>query len=381
MNNQMKIVVAADSFKESLTSLRVAEAAEKGIRKVMPECEVVKFSVSDGGEGITGSIAGSLGGEYVETTVKDPLGRVVNASYALCGGTAVMEMASASGLPLVSPEERNPMLTSTFGTGEMILDAVERGCRDFLIGIGGSATCDGGTGMLEALGWKFLDAGGNELCGCGRNLPEIAFIDDTAVPEKIRESRFIVACDVRNPFCGPNGASFVFSPQKGAGPREVEYLDRGLEHFAGIIRTKYGIDITGMEGAGAAGGLGGAFKAFLGASLRRGIDIVLDAVDIDTAIADADLVITGEGRIDSQTPSGKTAAGVLERCRKFGVPCVAVGGSVAMCSELQNAGFAGIFPIAPGPCTLENAMKETVAFDNVSRTVSQIVTLFNSARK
>lgn len=374
-------MIASDSFKESLSSASIAEAAETGIKRLYPDTEISKFSVSDGGEGLTESIVSALGGQYVNMTVSDPLGRSINAVYGICSGTAVIEMAAASGLPLVAPQERNPMHTTTFGTGELIADAINRGCRKILLGMGGSATCDGGTGMLEALGWRFLDKNGNALHGIGGNLAAIATIDDSGVPDAVKETEFTVACDVRNPFSGPQGASYIFSPQKGANPQEVEQLDRGLTNFAAIIAGKYGTDITSMEGAGAAGGLGGACKAFLNATLKRGIEMVLDAINIDDAISDADLVITGEGKVDSQTPSGKTAAGVLGRCQKHGVPCVAIGGMVAMCDELLHAGFAGIFPILSRPCTLQEAMDESTAFENVARTALQIVSLYNSARQ
>lgn len=377
----MKVVIASDSFKESLSSASIAEAAETGIKRLYPDTEISKFSVSDGGEGLTESIVSALGGQYVNMTVSDPLGRSINAVYGICSGTAVIEMAAASGLPLVAPQERNPMHTTTFGTGELIADAINKGCRKILLGMGGSATCDGGTGMLEALGWRFLDKNGNALHGIGGNLAAIATIDDSGVPDAVKETEFTVACDVRNPFSGPQGASYIFSPQKGANPQEVEQLDRGLTNFAAIIAGKYGTDITSMEGAGAAGGLGGACKAFLNATLKRGIEMVLDAINIDDAISDADLVITGEGKVDSQTPSGKTAAGVLGRCQKHGVPCVAIGGMVAMCDELLHAGFAGIFPILSRPCTLQEAMDESTAFENVARTALQIVSLFNAAHQ
>ena len=374
-------MIASDSFKESLSSASIAEAAETGIKRLYPDTEISKFSVSDGGEGLTESIVSALGGQYVNMTVSDPLGRSINAVYGICSGTAVIEMAAASGLPLVAPQERNPMHTTTFGTGELIADAINKGCRKILLGMGGSATCDGGTGMLEALGWRFLDKNGNALHGIGGNLTAIATIDDSGVPDAVKETEFTVACDVRNPFSGPQGASYIFSPQKGANPQEVEQLDRGLTNFAAIIAGKYGTDITSMEGAGAAGGLGGACKAFLNATLKRGIEMVLDAINIDDAISDADLVITGEGKVDSQTPSGKTAAGVLGRCQKHGVPCVAIGGMVAMCDELLHAGFAGIFPILSRPCTLQEAMDESTAFENVARTALQIVSLFNAAHQ
>lgn len=373
----MKIVIASDSYKGSLSSLAVAEAASEGILSVMPDAEVVPVSVADGGEGLTESLVHGLGGEIVKKVVSDPLFRPYEAFYGRKGDIAIVEMAAASGLPILSDDERNPMKTTTLGTGELMMDAIENGCRKFLVGMGGSATNDAGTGMLTALGWRFLDKDGNELKGIGESLARIVEIDDSAVDARVRECEFTVACDVRNPFCGPRGAAYVFGPQKGATEEMVKSLDDGLANFAAVINRKYGIDIKDSEGAGAAGGMGGAFRAFLPATLRSGIEMVLDTIGFDKILDGADLVITGEGKVDHQTPSGKTAAGVLRRAEKYGVPCVAIGGKVAMCPELENSGFAGIFAIVDGPCTLQEAMKDEVAYANVRRTAAQIVSLIN----
>ena len=281
-----KIVVASDSFKGSLTSLEVALSAEKGIREVFPQCNVVKVNVADGGEGTMDALCSTLGGQWVTVPAEDPLGRVRDVSYVVLadGKTAVIEMSAASGLPLLQPHERNPLLTSTYGTGEMIADALSRGCRRFLVGIGGSATNDAGMGMLCALGYRFVDAQGNVLEGRGESMAKVEDIDMSRVSEAIRESEFIVACDVDSPFCGPRGAAYVFSPQKGADPRMVESLDAGMEHISSVIARVTGKDVRNVPGAGAAGGLGGGFLAFLNARLERGIEMVLDAIGFDDII-------------------------------------------------------------------------------------------------
>ena len=369
-----KIVVASDSFKGSLSSKDVAESAARGVHEIYPQCEVVEINVADGGEGTVDAVVEALGGKLITIDVKNPLDRSVAATYGIAGTTAIIEMASASGLPLISVEERNPAKTSTYGTGEMILDAINRGCRNFLVGIGGSATNDAGTGMLQALGFKFIDNNGNEITRCcGGILGNIAQIDDSQVPAKVRESTFTIACDVDTPFCGPIGAAYVFAPQKGASPEMVESLDKGMASFAKVIEQKYGINIEPVAGAGAAGGMGGAFRAFLNGTLRSGVEMVLDAIDFNNRIADADLVITGEGKIDSQTPKGKTAAGVLARAKKVGIPTVAIGGCVEPCYELNAMGFAGIYPILEEKVPLELAMQHDFASANVTNTVARIL--------
>lgn len=369
-----KIVVASDSFKGSLSSVDVAQSAAKGVHEVCPDCTVVQVNVADGGEGTVDAVVDALDGQKVKVTVSDPLGRQVDAVYGIAGDMAIIEMAAASGLPLLSAGERNPLLTSTYGTGEMILDAINRGCRRFLVGIGGSATNDAGTGMLQALGFRFLDAGGQEITHCcGGELENIASIDDSNVPDAVRHSQFTVACDVDTPFCGRDGAAYVFAPQKGADAAMVQRLDEGMASFAKVVEAKYGLDIVPIAGAGAAGGMGGGFRAFLGATLKKGVDMVLDAIGFDNIIAGADLVITGEGKIDFQTAKGKTAAGVLARAKRQGIPVVAIGGCVEMCDSLKQMGFAGIYPILEEKVPLEIAMQHDFASANVTRTVARIL--------
>lgn len=375
MRNLARVVVAADSFKGSLSSIEVARSAAEGIRSVFPDCRVVETSVADGGEGSVAALVETLAGRVVEATVGDPLGRPVVASYGIvdAGGTAVIEMASASGLTLLDAEERNPMKSSTFGTGELIADALRRGCRKFLICIGGSATNDAGTGMLRALGYKFFDRHGHELMGTGGELISIASIDPSGANAALSEAEFRVACDVDTPFCGVNGAARVFAPQKGATPEMVEQLDQGLRNFAQVVRSFCGIDIASMPKAGAAGGLGGGFKALLGATLLSGVDMVLDAIGFDQQIAGSDLIITGEGRLDAQTLTGKTPLGVLHRAQRQQIPVIAIGGSVEESERLNEAGFTAVFPILPSPVTLSRAMEKSYAADNVRRTAAQIM--------
>lgn len=395
MKKMKKIVVASDSFKGSLSSMEVADAVEAGIKSVFAQCEVVKVNVADGGEGTVDAITGSLGGKRRTIVVSDPLGRAVEATYGIVGTdssvamnanvgttgvrTAVIEMSAASGLPLLHPDERNPWTASTYGTGQMIRDALNQGCRRLLVGIGGSATNDAGTGMLSALGVRFLDSRGQRLEGCGRNLQAIVRADTSALMPEAREAEFIVACDVDTPFCGPRGAAHVFAPQKGADEQTVAALERGMRSFAGVIARQCGTDITSLSGAGAAGGLGGAFKAFLNARLTRGIEMVLDILDFDSMLEGADLVVTGEGRIDVQTATGKTAAGVLARARRKGIPVLAIGGSVEMCRELREMGFIGIHSILDAPMSLEQAMRKDVATANIRRTMAQIMAAVDCA--
>ena len=373
----MKIVIASDSFKGSLSSVEVAEAAERGIRTIYPDCEVIRVNVADGGEGTVEAVVEALGGEIVSTTVSDPLGRSISVRYGVAGEKAIIEMAAASGLPLLQPEERNPWMTSTYGTGEMIMNALQRGCRQFLVGIGGSATNDAGTGMLQAMGFKFYDFNGKDITDCrGGRLQDIADLDDSLVSKAVREAQFIVACDVDTPFCGPEGAAPVFAPQKGADSDMVGKLDAGMASFAKVIEAKYGINIVPIAGAGAAGGMGGGFRAFLNATLQRGIEMVLDAIHFDQTIKGADLIITGEGKIDFQTAKGKTAAGVLARAKKQNIPVVAIGGCGEMCESVEEMGFAGIYPILEEKIPLEIAMRKDVAATNVEKTVARVLSIY-----
>lgn len=370
----MKIVIASDSFKGSLSSIEVAQAATRGIKAVYPDCDVVAVNVADGGEGTVEAIVDALGGEIVHTTVSDPLGRPIQARYGIASEKAIIEMAAASGLPLLQPEERNPWLTSTHGTGEMIMDAIRRGCRQFLVGIGGSATNDAGTGMLQAMGFRFYDANDKEITHCcGGTMQDITRIDDSHVPDSVRQSTFTIACDVDTPFCGPEGAAPIFAPQKGADTAMVQQLDAGMASLAKVIEDKYHINIVPIAGAGAAGGMGGAFRAFLDAKLQRGIEMVLDSIDFNAIIQDADLIITGEGKIDFQTAKGKTAAGVLARAKQQGIPVVAIGGCVEMCESVEQMGFAGIYPILEEKVPLEVAMQPDFAATNVENTIRRIL--------
>ncbi len=370
-----KIVVAADSFKGSLGSGEVADSVEAGILEVFPECEVDKIYIADGGEGTVEALVRTLAGEYVTVLVHDPLMRPIEARYGVIdnGRTAVIEMSAASGLPLLAHQERNPLKTTTYGTGELIADALKHGCRKFIVGIGGSATNDAGTGMLNALGYRFLDAKGHELDGTGENLEHIETIDPSQALPLLEESEFLVACDVQNPFCGPQGAACIFAPQKGASKESVVKLDRGLHRFAETIRRHCGIEVATLAGAGAAGGLGGGFKALLGATLVPGIEIVLSAMDFDHLIDDCDLIITGEGKLDAQTVMGKAPSGILQAAERKTVPVIAIGGSVEACEELCRQGFTAVFPIVPGPVTLERAMENEFARANIRRTIGQIM--------
>jgi glycerate kinase len=370
-----KIVVASDSFKGSVTSPEVAESAEKAIRRVFPDCEVVKIPVADGGEGTTEALVHAMDGKMVSCRVHDPLMNPIQAEYGILGDgtTAVIEMASASGLPLVPEDKRNPLLTTTYGTGELIKNALEQGCRHFLIGIGGSATNDAGTGMLQALGFRFLDKEGRGLGKGGRILQDICSIDHSQALPLLKEATFTVACDVNNPFSGENGAAFVYARQKGADDEMIRVLDNGLQHFASVIRQQTNKDIDAIPGAGAAGGLGGGFLAFLPTTLKPGIQMVLDALSFDEKIKGADLIITGEGKLDKQTGMGKTPSGILQAARKQQIPTIAIGGSIEETEALNGQGFLSVFSIQPGAVTLQQAMDNTFARQNIERTVTQFL--------
>ena len=372
-----KIIIASDSFKGCLSSLEVARAAENGIRKVLPDCEVVGIPVADGGEGTTEALVAALHGQFVSCEVHDPLMNLIKADYGILGDriTAVIEMAGASGLTLVPPEKRNPMLTTTCGTGELIKNALQRGCRRFLIGIGGSATNDAGTGMLQALGFRFLDRNGKELDKGGQILEKIVYIDSEKTIPELQEAFFTVACDVNNPFSGKNGAAFVYARQKGADDAMIGKLDRGLQQFASVIRNSVGKDIDLIPGAGAAGGLGGGILAFLPATLKPGIQMVLEALDFENQIQNADLIITGEGKLDRQTGMGKTPAGVLEAAKRQQIPVIAIGGSVEETDLLVQQGFLAAFSIQPGPISLEQAMDKAFTCRQIERIVEQIIRL------
>lgn len=369
-----KIVVASDSFKGSLRSGEVAAAVAQAVGSVFPDCRIACLEMADGGEGTLDALFNSLGGTRIQVEVKDPLGNVILSEYAIVdipgkGTAAVIEMSKASGLTLVPTGLRNPLNTTTFGTGQLISDALDRGCRVFLTGIGGSATNDAGIGMLSALGWRFLDSEGKELPPVGASLGKIFRIDDKGKDPRLDGCTFKTACDVDTPFCGPEGAAHIFAPQKGAGALQVEILDAGMESFAEVIRETTGTDVRTVTGAGAAGGLGGAFKAFLYSELLPGAEMVLDAAGFDSIAEGADLVITGEGRLDSQTLLGKAPYSVLRRASKLGIPTVAIAGKVSDKELLGQVGFKDVLCINPPDMTLETAMRPEVARRNVFDTV------------
>ena len=373
-----KIVIASDSFKGSLSSAEVADAAAAGIRHLYPSCDIISLEMGDGGEGTCEAIADTRPCEWVDVQVHDPLGRTRSARYALyrdeSGPVAVVELAQASGITLLSPAELNPLQTSTYGTGEIIMDAFGRGCRRFIIGLGGSATNDGGTGMLEAMGFRFMDSTGESISGCcGQKLSAIASIDSSNVATELIDSSFTVACDVDTVFYGENGASKIFAPQKGASDSEIEILEKGMRSFAAIILRQYGIDLGKVEGSGAAGGAAGALHTFVNGKLRKGADLILDSARFEEVIENADLVITGEGRIDSQTFRGKLPSRVLNRADKKGIPVLAIAGSVDLSEEaIRSSGFASILAIQPTPTSpeeLASAMAPSTAAENIRNTI------------
>lgn len=377
-----KIVIAADSFKGSISSKTFADVCEASILSLQPLCEVVKIPLGDGGEGTVDALISSLGARRITVRVADPLMRPHDAVYGITpdGKTAIMEMAQASGLPMLAENERNPLLTSTYGTGLMIKDALDRGCDHIMLGIGGSATNDGGIGMLGALGAEFYDCADKLLpdARSGRDLAGICRIDLSTLDRRLATVQIDVACDVDNPFCGKRGATKVFARQKGADDRMIEDLETAMRHFAAVLKSATGCDVASMAGAGAAGGLGGALAAALHARLMPGIDMVLQAVDFDRQIAGADMIITGEGRIDSQTLMGKTPYGVLKAARRQNIPVVAIGGSVDYSTSLCEAGFAGIFSIQTTPVALEKALDPAYASGNLAATIGQIIGLITA---
>lgn len=357
----MKIVIAPDSFKESLSALEVARAIEAGCREIFPDAEYRKVPVADGGEGTAETLVEATGGTLVRLPVTGPLGVPVEGFFGLSGdgGLAVIEAAAANGLVLVPRERRDPRVTTTRGVGELIRAALDRGARHLIVGIGGSATNDGGAGMLQALGVRLEDASGAEIGFGGAALAGLARIDVSGLDPRLKDCRVEVACDVDNPLCGPHGASAVFGPQKGATPEIVAELDANLARFARLIAETLGVAVAEAPGAGAAGGLGAALLGFLGAELRPGIDIVTRAVGLAEAVADADLVITGEGRIDGQTAHGKTPIGVARVAKRFGKPVIGIAGSLTdEAGQVHAHGIDAVFSVLYRPCTLQEALAE-----------------------
>lgn len=375
----MRILIAVDSFKGSMRSLEAGEAVKRGITRVRPADITVK-PVADGGEGTMDALVADSGGEYVRLCVQGPFGEPVTAAYGVLPGerTAVMEMAQAAGITLAPPGGLDPWRASTYGVGEMIRDAAEKGIRSFIIGIGGSATTDGGAGMLSALGYRFLDVTGKEIgLGAGR-LDEISEIDDADVPEAVRQCHFSVACDVKNPLLGENGAVHVYGPQKGVKEDELAVFDRKLAHFAQKTVAFTGKDMRAAAGAGAAGGLGFAFLSYLDSRLKPGIQMVLQALDMEAEISRADLVITGEGRLDAQTAMGKVPVGIAELAKRHQKPVIAFAGGVTREAALCNEkGIDAFFPIVRGACPLEEAMRPEIAVRNMEDTAEQVFRLID----
>jgi glycerate kinase len=358
----VNILIAPDKFKESLSALQVADAIEAGLREVFPDARYRKLPVADGGDGTVRAIVDALGGDNVEATVSGPLGAPVRAAYGRCGDLAVVEMAAASGLALVPPQERDPLRASSRGTGELILHALDGGARRFLLGVGGSATVDGGAGMLQALGIRLLDDAGAELPGGGAALARLARIDVGGLDPRIAACRVEVACDVDNPLTGPRGAAVIYGPQKGATLEMVRTLDAALAHYGAAIERVSGLAVADLAGSGAGGGIAAAMHVFLHAALRPGIDIVADVLGLEDAVIGADLVVTGEGRIDGQTAGGKAPVGVARIARRHGKPVVAIGGSLAPDAGAVHAeGIDAVFAAVSRPCTLDEALGEAEA--------------------
>lgn len=382
----MKIVVAPDSFKGSISARELCASFKKGVLRVFPHAEVVEMPLADGGEGTLENMVYASEGRLVEVEVKDPLGRPIRAAYGVLGDgrTVVIEMAQASGLPLLTEEEKNPLITTSYGTGELIRHALDAGYRHFIIGLGGSATNDGGTGMLRALGVKFYDKDGLPLPEGGGALSHLDHFDESGMDPRIKEAVFTIASDVTNPLCGPDGASAVFGPQKGATPDMVRILDQGLDRFGEIIFRQKGIDIRNVPGSGAAGGVGAALMAFLRAKMKSGIEVVMEAIGFEKSIRDADLVITGEGKLDAQTLSGKVIAGVSRVARSRNVTVIALCGGIQLEGhQLDELGVAAGFSIVPGPCTLEEAMEKASNWvvDRTEQIMRLLKTGKNATRK
>lgn len=355
----MKIVIAPDSYKESLSALEVATAIEQGFREIFPSAAYVKLPVADGGEGTVEAMVAATHGRIVHVPVSGPLGERVEGFYGVSGDeqSAFIEMAAASGLELVAPAQRNPLKTTSWGTGELIRHALDAGVKHIIIGIGGSATNDGGAGMVQALGARLLDADDRPVGQGGGALETLARIDCSGLDKRLADCRIEVACDVTNPLTGEEGASAVFGPQKGATPEMIVALDRGLAHYARIIARDLDINVLDLAGGGAAGGMGAALYAFCGAELRQGIEIVTDALHLADQVADADLVITGEGRIDSQTIHGKVPVGVAKVAKRFNKPVIGIAGSLtADVGVVHDHGIDAVFSVIYTICSLDDAL-------------------------
>lgn len=380
----MKIVIASDSFKGSCSTLEVADHVAAGFLKVFPQAQIVKIPVADGGEGTVEAMVLGSGGTFHKMQVVGPLGEQTEASYGILNnGVGVVELAAASGLPMVPDEKKNPRITTSYGTGQLILSAVEAGCKKILVGLGGSATNDGGMGIAQAFGVSFKDAEGNELGYGGGELSKLASIDTSKLDPRLAEVEIIIASDVSNPLCGPTGASAVYGPQKGATPELVELLDKNLAHYAQVIKEQLGKDIINVPGAGAAGGASVALMLFAGATIQPGIQVVLDVAEIDKELEDADLVVTGEGRIDGQSVFGKVPVGVAGRAQKFNVPVLAIVGSIGDGAEaVYDHGVDSIINTQNKPMSLQEAMENAGALlENAAERAARTIRIGMEAAK
>ena len=380
----MNIVVAMDSFKGSLSSMEAGQAVRAGIAQADPSAQVTVRPLADGGEGTVEALISGMGGQGQQVTVTGPLGAPVACSYGILPATrtAVVEMSGAAGLPLVPEPQRNPLYTTTYGVGEVIRDAITKGCRRFLVGIGGSATNDGGVGMLQALGYGFLDGEGRPIPHGAQGLSQLARITLDGVLPQLAECEFRVACDVTNVLCGPQGCSAVYGPQKGATPEMVQDMDQWLDHYAQLARAVYPDTAhPDAPGTGAAGGLGFAFQTFTRGVLEPGVSIVLEETHLEKFIREADLVITGEGRLDGQTSMGKAPVGVAQLAKRYHKPVVALAGCVTSDAAACHAqGIDAFFPVLPGPCSLEQAMEPDTTRANLAATAQQVFRLFQAGR-
>lgn len=377
----MKIVIAIDSFKGSLTSLEAGNAAKAGILRVFHDAEVLVRPLADGGEGTVDALVSGMGGTLQTVLASDPLGRKIPCKYGIIDQTAVIEMSAAAGITLLTDTERNPLYTTTYGVGEIILDAIEKGCREFIIGIGGSATNDGGIGMLQALGFDFLDAEGKQISFGAQGIAHLSKIDGAHIRKELAECLFFIACDVSNPLCGEEGCSAVYSPQKGATPAMIKEMDESLANYAALAAVTYPRADKDYPGAGAAGGMGFAFLSFLGARLVPGVELIVSKTNLEKAMTGADVVITGEGRLDGQTAMGKAPIGVASLAKKHGIPVLAFAGGVTKDAVLCNEkGIDAFFPIVRGVTTLDEAIKKENAHANLRDAVEQAFRLLKAAK-
>lgn len=373
----MKIIVAPDSFKDSLRASKVAEHIKTGLLQSIPNALIHCLPLADGGEGTVEAMVEATGGELITANVIDPIGRDIKAKFGLTGDktTAIIEMAAASGIELLSEEERNPWVTTTYGTGQLMLKALEHGCTKIILGIGGSATNDGGAGMFQALGGKLLTVNNKEIEFGGGALGNIDKIDTSELTPLLKNCTIVAACDVNNPLVGRNGASYVYGPQKGAGEEMVKLLDANLTHYAKKINEQLGKEIAQLPGAGAAGGLGAGLYAFLNAELTNGFKLITDIIHLDSHIAKADLVITGEGKIDFQTQYGKVQHGVAQIAKKYNVPVIAIAGTIGkQIEELYSKGIDAVFSIVNSPMELQEALeKAPELLEECARNIGKLI--------